>query len=950
MSEVVAAENTTESSSRSLMLVDGIIASLVFGLPFIMGGREAWGHWFVITAALLLGTAWSIHAVLTGARYRLSWLEYLFVGGLIVAWLQVQPQSLNVLNSFSSEYGRLLSFWPETQSSTTGWSTLSLAPEETRHGFWMMLAYMIIGLVVFQRIRVTADAERLLKWIGLAGLGMCLFALLQWGLSNGRFFWYYEHPYTDTDIHLKGAFTNRNHFAQFMALSLGALLWWLVHETRRVADGNATAAPSFTFGSARRKRRSGTKSKTGIAQKRRELPPVPSRHENVIDRYATLPMVGLLAATCIVGLSVLLSLSRGGMIAAGAVFAISIVGLWRGIKFGVGGVAIVLGGGLVLLSLLAFADQQELQTKVDQILSSDADQIDTGGVRRAIWAADAKIIRRFPLLGTGVGTHQDVYPLYMDNYAEFAQAVMTHAESSFVHLALETGLIGCGMLILGLLMLMFRLIRGAFGNTVRNQACCVVVLACSVGGILHGVVDFIWYAPAIVVTSLILVAVGLRAAQLTSDTEPAAATGLWFPRLGWATMGGACLCGMMIQQPELLSRIDAERHWYAALRTDLIDFDVSQDAEEFTTLDPGDTVIVEPEEWQPDAVHVEEDTEAIIAGRLAARKQYLTQRIRHMQASLKARPEQHRVQLALAEQAVNLFDILQIQSDSPFSLGMLRDAAGSGFETREQVRTWLENNCGSRIGLVDLANRFAKQSLRGCPVQGFAYLTIMRTEFIDGPEKLDKQALIEQALLVRGHDPRIRLAAGKEALVSGDQAAALELWRTVFHSTQTFRMDVIRQWAHSVPANFFLEQFAPNSEELQDLLTVYDALRQKSDSDAILERMLVVLPAESDEIEDEDQRLKSLMDAYLAARRLERLEEGLGILERAITQFPFAFDPQYHMGMTLVELERGGEAMEYLNWCYHQDPGHIWLPRLMERARKQELALPEIQDGRLSQL
>lgn len=940
-------ENTAPTSF-SLLVVDGLTALLVFGLPFIMGGREAWGHWFVITVAFLLGTAWCVHAVLTGARYRLSWLEYLFVGGLVISWLQVQPQSADTLQTFSGEYGRLLSFWPQTQAGDAGWSTLSLTPVETRHGFWMLIAYMIIGLVVFQRIRTTEDGERLLKWVGLSGLAMSLFGLAQWGLSNGRFFWFYEHPYTDTTVHLKGAFTNRNHFAQFMALSLGALLWWLVHETRRLADGTVVATSKFTFGAGGT--RSRRRSKDKPQSRRRELPPVPTRHENVFDRYVTMPMIGLLAATCLVGLSVLLSLSRGGMIAAGAVFVISLAGLWRGAKSGAAGVVALLGGGVLLLSLLALTDQEELQTKVDQILSSDADKMDTGGVRRAIWAADAKVIEKFPLLGTGVGSHRDVYPLYMEDYARFAEAVMTHAESSFVHLALETGLVGCGMLVLGLLILIARLVFGSFGNTSRNRACTVVVLGCTVGGILHGIVDFIWYAPAIVVTSLVLVAIGLRTSHRGfGEPQTEDPVGLWFPRMAWAAMGGVCVCGMMAQQPELFSRIQAESHWHAALNTDMVDFDTSPDAEEFAELQPGDTVTVAADD-KTESPLTAEDEAILLAGRIAQRKEYLTQRMRHMQASLKARPHQHHVQLALAEQAVKLFDVLQLESDSPFSLGMLRDAAGTGFDSRAQLRQWLESNCGSRIQLLDLANRLARRSLNGCPVQGFAYLTMMRTDFLAGPEQLERRTLIDQALLVRGHDPRIRLAAGKEALIAGDQQTALELWKTVFHSTQTFRMDVIRQWAHSVPASFFLDQFAPNGEELHDLLSVYDSLSRDQDADRILERMLTLLPAEADSMEDEDDRLQTLMDAYLAARRLERLEDGLVVLEKAIRQFPFAFDPRYHMGMTLVEMERGGEAMEHLNWCYDRDPGHLWLPKLMERARKQELAFPEIQDGRLSQL
>ncbi|MCP4857293.1 MAG: hypothetical protein GY903_22655, partial [Fuerstiella sp.] len=45
--------------------------------------------------------------------------------------------------------------------------------------------------------------------------------------------------------------------------------------------------------------------------------------------------------------------------------------------------------------------------------------------------------------------------------------------------------------------------------------------------------------------------------------------------------------------------------------------------------------------------------------------------------------------------------------------------------------------------------------------------------------------------------------------------------------------------------------------------------------------------------------------------------------------------------MTLVELERPQEALDHLKWCHDQDPGNIWVPDLIRRAREQILELPE---------
>ena len=946
MSHVAQSETRPNRLPKLLLgAVDLIIAAFVFVLPFIMGGREAWGHWFLISAALLLGVAWAAYATVCGSRYVISWLEVFLLAGLAIVWFQVQPQSPETMTRFSAEYERLLPTWSATQPAdlSTVWSTLSFTPVESRHGTWVFIAYAIILMVLFQRVRDVTDCARLLKCVAISGVLMTGFGLLQWGTSNGLFFWFYEHPFTDPTDHLKGAFTNRNHFAQFLALSIGPLLWWLFGDVKRLfsaSDQASTpvAAPSRKSGKSKSRKRGGTSSSRQFS-----LSP-----QNA-DRFLSVPVIGLVFCVAIVGLAVLMSLSRGGMIGASAAAVVALIGLWRGFNLGGAMAGILLGGGVLFLSLLAFADQEQVQSRVDQLISTDADQLDAGGPRRAIWAADAKAIQRFPVLGTGVGSHRDVYTTYMDNYADFATSEMTHAESSYVHLALETGFVGAGCLVLALLCFLGRLLYGYLRSTSDvGRSLAVAVAASAAAGTLHAVTDFIWYVPAIVVISLVLVVVGLKSVSRGFGTATAS-PGIWFPRIAWAAAGGFCLVGLIQTQPELLARIDGEKHWYAALRTALkVDHD---DSDGFEDLQAGEAMSLdeEPVERNPEA-------EAAYGAKVAAREEaaqikYHYERIGHLVRSLKACPNQHRVQLALAEQLLKLFDVLQVQSENPLPLNMVRDAAiTSAFDSAADLRHWMRRACGRQTGLVVLADKLARQSLAGCPLQGHAYLSLLETGFIRDPRDALHQNLVDQALLVRGHDPRVTFVAGREALMRGHREAAIAMWDSVFHSNQYFRLNILNILAPQAPVEFFIQQFHPTSTELKDLRDVYQALNRQRDYDVVLNELCRVIPQEAPSIEDEDERLKEMLLACSAARQLKNPVLAVELLRQTVTDFPTAYEAHYGLGVTLYELERHKEAIEHLQWCHEWDPGNEWVPKLISWARRKMLEVSDDSANRLTQL
>ena len=119
---------------------------------------------------------------------------------------------------------------------------------------------------------------------------------------------------------LKGAFTNRNHFAQFLALSIGPLVWWMLSQR---TDTN-----------------SGLRQLKGLGPARANH----SRFDNIVD-------MKMLLMICAVGgviVSIMLSLSRGGMVAAALASTVCLAGLWKSGRVGASLAVVIVGvGGIV---------------------------------------------------------------------------------------------------------------------------------------------------------------------------------------------------------------------------------------------------------------------------------------------------------------------------------------------------------------------------------------------------------------------------------------------------------------------------------------------------------------------------------------------------------------------------------------------------------------------------
>ncbi len=234
-------------ASRALAwIVEGSLAGCIFAVPFALGGRHPLGEALLVAFALAAAVAWGARQCLEiEATWRRTPGLGLWLAGLVVVAVQITPLPSAVTGWLQPAMRHWLPLWvggADEKPFLGPWNTLSLTPAETRSALVVLLAYGLLFVITVQRTRSIEDLERLLRWTALAAVAMAIFGLVQYFTANGRFFWFSEQPYATTAYNVKGSFTNRNHFAHFLALGLGPLTWWLHHSGWRGASGGCSPA------------------------------------------------------------------------------------------------------------------------------------------------------------------------------------------------------------------------------------------------------------------------------------------------------------------------------------------------------------------------------------------------------------------------------------------------------------------------------------------------------------------------------------------------------------------------------------------------------------------------------------------------------------------------------------------------------------------------------------
>ncbi|HXM95653.1 MAG TPA: O-antigen ligase family protein [Candidatus Dormibacteraeota bacterium] len=303
----------------------------------------------------------------------------------------------------------------------------------TRIELALLIADVIILFLAAQAFRTADDWRGFVWFIMIFGFLVSVFGILQHLTFNGKLYWFRELRLGGIPF---GPYVNRNHFAGFAELVIPVALVPLV------------------LGKVRQDR------------------------WFIVGLFAVLPIVALF-----------LSASRGGIVSLG--MELAVIALWLVFRR-TSGTQMIAGGAVLMVALLlvSWLGVSKILQRFSGMQSLEA----TSGKRASMRLDTWRIFLDHPLVGTGLGTLQVVFPRYETLYDG---KIVNHTHNDYLEALAETGIIGglcCAWflwVLLGDSLRRLRSMKQSFVATLHFSG----LVAC-IGFLVHSLVDFNLHIPA----------------------------------------------------------------------------------------------------------------------------------------------------------------------------------------------------------------------------------------------------------------------------------------------------------------------------------------------------------------------------------------------------------------------------------------------------------------------
>jgi len=310
---------------------------------------------------------------------------------------------------------------------------LTEVPFLTRIELLKYSALVALFFLCVQSYRTRAQWRNFVWFLLSLGFAVSLFAILQHFTFNGKLYWLRELQYGGIPF---GPYVNRNHFAGLMELL--------------IPPGLAIQILG--------------------AERRDQLP--------LVTLFTLLPIGALF-----------LSASRGGIISfvAEVGFLAILIVVRRREKKVLVAAALIVTLGVILVSWLGIGRALDRFATYKKLETSEG--------RRAEMLHDSlRIFQDHRIIGTGLGTLQEVFPLYETAYDGL---VVNHSHNDYAEALAETGVIGglCGLVFMVLLFWTSWKILSVEGDP-RSFAYHAGALVACLGLLVHAGVDFNFHIPS----------------------------------------------------------------------------------------------------------------------------------------------------------------------------------------------------------------------------------------------------------------------------------------------------------------------------------------------------------------------------------------------------------------------------------------------------------------------
>lgn len=510
-------------------ICDGIvgvgIGALILFTPLAFGTVETWSIVVLETAVFALSFVWLLGRSMDRRSVAGTGLELPILMFVIVVGAQLLPLSRTVLSvispriaqvydrtvpGFASGQADRFEEWLLASDAARSGQTpagggegvhmpVSYSVPGTLEAIELFMAYALAFLIIADRYRDRARLRRLIVWIVFVGVGIAIEGIFQNLAWNGKILWLRRPPHTTRPF---GPFVNANHFAGYMELIVPLVMGLLLTLLSRHAQS----------GYRLRKQRDESE-EAGTEQILRAYP-LEEEKDPALPWIATSTtakalLLGFLFALSLA--SIVLSLSRGGILATLLTFAIFsplfIHPFYRG-RVRPGVVAGALALAVMVLGTVYWLGASKIAERMGTLVEAKSEPSFLG--RADTWKRTLEMVRDHAILGTGLGAYENAFYAYAPPGSSRA---WEQAHNDYLQLLSDVGVAGIIPALLALLIFARRGFLPALRDRLRPDRYLTLGLAMAiVSMLLHSLVDFNLQIPAVgflfVVIGGLLVAAG----------------------------------------------------------------------------------------------------------------------------------------------------------------------------------------------------------------------------------------------------------------------------------------------------------------------------------------------------------------------------------------------------------------------------------------------------------
>ncbi|MFO7558529.1 MAG: O-antigen ligase family protein [Desulfobacterales bacterium] len=418
--------------------------TLIFS-PLSFGGRSEWSF-MLISASVFSGFLLFI------AETNRKGDDFYQVPGVVplmlfIVWIFIQiiPIPAAIIELLSPETMKL---YQETIGVTepVSWASLSINKKATVAEFFRYSTYAVFYILSVQLLSRKTILRQTVQYVVILSAMIAFLAILQYFLSDNKIYWFRTVPDNATPF---GPYIYHNHYAGFMEMVFPFSLALFLYTRPRMIYGTFRERTIEFFNHPR----------------------------------GNMHLLFGLAAV-IVGVSIFLSYSRGGIISL--CLSMSFLGIMLALKSSRSENRNLLPFILVLILFsVGWFGWDFIFERFEKIRSAEGFIQDN---RLLLWRDAMGIINRFPITGTGFGTFLDIYPGYRTVPGKL---IFDHAHNDYIELLTDGGLIGTGLFFWFFVSVLSRTIT-IFRK--RREYYSILITLCSMAGIVsilfHSIMDF----------------------------------------------------------------------------------------------------------------------------------------------------------------------------------------------------------------------------------------------------------------------------------------------------------------------------------------------------------------------------------------------------------------------------------------------------------------------------